>query len=393
MKILLITQNFYPEIGSGANRFKNLYLQLSKFHEVKVVTTIPSYPNERMYNDEKYWNEDKITNSNDILRIPIRISKQSKNLYSRIGYYIELAYKVRHFVKTYQEEFDVIYVTSPNIFLPWATFFFQKQLKKVTKVLEIRDLWPDSVKDIEKLPVDTFWPVLKYLEKLMYKKADKVVINNEGFRDHILKMTPGKPIFFLPNAFNNNEVAFEKPCSEFQVIYTGNIGHAQSYDQLIEVAKMLEKEKIKFNIIAYGANAPKFKSVISKGDFRYVNAYGEKTRDECLRLIRTHNVQLSLLKETDVFLNVLPGKVIDGIGSGVPVVTNLGGFTNALINDNEVGLAIEKGSPLQIVEAIKKIRDDKALENKYRMNAKKLLDKKFLWENNIDHLSSFIKSE
>src|SRR5699024_12174451 len=136
--------------------------------------------------------------------------------------------------------------------------------------------------------------------------------------------------------FNNDEVACERSGSDFQVIYTGNIGHAQSYDQLIEVAEMLEKEQITFNIIAYGANAPKFKTHINDGDFRHINVYGEKTRDECLNLIRQHNVQLSLLKETDVFLNVLPGKVIDGIGSGVPVVTNLGGFTNALINDNEL---------------------------------------------------------
>lgn len=389
----MITQNFYPEIGSGANRFKNLYLQLSKMHDVKVVTTIPSYPNERMYNDEKYWNEDAITNSNDILRIPMRISKQSKNMYSRVGYYLELAYKVRHFVKSYQKEFDVIYVTSPNIFLPWATFFFQKQFKSVTKILEIRDLWPDSVRDIEKLPVDTFWPILKFMEKHMYKKADKVVINNEGFRNHIMEMTPKKPVFFLPNAFNNDEVAFERPASDFQVIYTGNIGHAQSYDQLIEVAEMLEKEQITFNIIAYGANAPKFKTHINDGDFRYINVYGEKTRDECLNLIRQHNVQLSLLKETDVFLNVLPGKVIDGIGSGVPVVTNLGGFTNALINDNEVGIAAEKGTPAEIVGAIKKIRDDKKLENKFRENAKELLDKKFLWENNIKSLTSFMQNQ
>jgi len=393
MKILLITQNFYPEIGSGANRFKNLYLQLSKIHDVKVATTIPSYPNERMYNDEKYWNEDAITNSNDILRIPMRINKQAKNMYSRVGYYLELAYKVRHFVKSYQREFDVIYVTSPNIFLPWATFFFQKDIKSVTKVLEIRDLWPDSVKDIDKLPVDTFWPILKFLEKHMYKKADKVVINNEGFRDHIMNMTPKKPVFFLPNAFNNDEVAFELPGNDFQVIYTGNIGHAQSYDQLVEVAEMLEKERITFNIIAYGANAPKFKAFIDKGDFSFINVHGEKTRDECLRLIRQHNVQLSLLKETDVFLNVLPGKVIDGIGSGVPVVTNLGGFTNALINDNEVGIAVEKGSSSQIVEAIKQIRDDELLENKFRLNAKKLLDEKFLWENNINSLTSFIQNK
>ncbi|WP_411843701.1 glycosyltransferase family 4 protein [Salinicoccus sp. HZC-1] len=323
----------------------------------------------------------------------MRIDKQAKSMYSRVGYYLELAYKVRHFVKSYQKEFDVIYVTSPNIFLPWATFFFQKRVKSVTKVLEIRDLWPDSVKDIEKLPVDTFWPILKYLEKHMYKKADKVVINNEGFRDHITEMTPKKPVFFLPNAFNNDEVAFESPGSDFQVMYTGNIGHAQSYDQLVEVAEMLEKEKITFNIIAYGANAPEFKAYVDKENFSFINIYGEKTRDECLYLIRQHNVQLSLLKETDVFLNVLPGKVIDGIGSGVPVVTNLGGFTNALINDNEVGIAVEKGSSSEIVDAIKQIRDDKKMENKFRENAKELLNEKFLWENNIKSLTSFIQNK
>lgn len=393
MKILLITQNFYPEIGSGANRFKNLYLQLLKKHDVKVLTTVPSYPNEKMYNDDKYWNEDSITNSNDVLRIPMRIDKQSKNMYSRVGYYLELAYKIRHFIKTYQKEFDVIYVTSPNIFIPWATFFFQKQIKSVTKVLEIRDLWPDSVKDIEKLPVDRFWPMLKFLEKHMYKKADKIVINNEGFREHIMNMTTKKPVFFLPNAFNNNEVAFEEPGREFQVIYTGNIGYAQSYDQLIEVAEQLETERITFNIIAYGANAPRFKTYIENGEFDYINVYNEKTRDECLGMIRRHNVQLSLLKETDVFLNVLPGKVVDGIGCGVPVVTNLGGFTNALINDNEVGIAVEKGTSSNIVDAIIQIKNDKLMEDTFRMNARKLLDQKFLWENNIKNFESFIKNK
>src|SRR5699024_11326436 len=127
-----------------------------------------------------------------------------------------MTYKVTHFVKSYQKEFDVVYVTSPNIFLPWATFFIQKQFKSVTKILEIRDLWPDSVRDIEKLPVGTFWPILKFMEKHMYKKADKLVINNEGFRNHIMEMTPKKPVFFLPNAFNNDEVKFERQAHEFQ---------------------------------------------------------------------------------------------------------------------------------------------------------------------------------
>src|SRR5699024_943143 len=140
---------------------------------------------------------------------------------------------------------------------------------------------------------------------------------------------------------------------------------------------------------AYGANAPKFKEFIESRSFKYVNVYSEKTRDEGLHLIRQHNIQLSLLKETDVFLNVLPGKVIDGIGCGVPVVTNLGGVTNALINDNSVGLAVEKGSSEQIVDAMKRIRGNHALEAQFRENAKKLLNEKFLWENNTEKLPRF----
>ncbi|WP_020006176.1 glycosyltransferase family 4 protein [Salinicoccus albus] len=391
MKILLISQNFYPEIGSGANRFKDLYQQLSRVYDVDMLTTDPSYPNMKMYNDEKYWDDEGLNASDNIIRIPMKNNKQSKNLYIRSLYYLELAYKVRYFIKRYQKEYDVIYVTSPNIFVPWATFFGHKQNDSVLKVLDVRDLWPDSVKEIDKIKIDRIYPLLKYLERLMYKKADKIVINNEGFRAHISEQQPEKPILYLPNSFNADEIAFCEAGNDFQVIYTGNIGLAQSYDQLLEVANRLEDEKVDFNIIGYGAHAHSFKEYIQENNFKYVRVFDEKTREECLELIRQHNVQLSLLKQSEVFMNVLPGKVIDGIGSGIPVVTNLGGYTNTLINNNAVGIAIEKASTEEIVDAIIKIRDDHAIEARYRENSRDLLKKEFIWENNIRKLSRFIE--
>src|SRR5690625_3169503 len=99
MKILLITQNFYPEIGSGANRLKNLYMHLSKDNDVDVLTTAPTYPNQKLYEEDKYWNEPEIDASPNILRIPMRIDKQSKSLKVRVLYYMELSYKVWLYVK------------------------------------------------------------------------------------------------------------------------------------------------------------------------------------------------------------------------------------------------------------------------------------------------------
>src|SRR5699024_1787964 len=135
MKILLITQNFYPEIGSGANRLKNLYIQLSKSHDVEVLTTPPSYPNAQMYDEDTYWSTEQLNHSKDLMRHKMRTDKQSKSMAFRLMYYFELAYKVRVYVKKYQHLYDTIYVTTPNIFIPWAAFF-QKRDKDVKRILE-----------------------------------------------------------------------------------------------------------------------------------------------------------------------------------------------------------------------------------------------------------------
>ena len=389
MKILLITQNFYPEIGSGANRLKNLYKYLSKNHKVEVLTTHPSYPNAKMYEEDKYWNDTEISQSRDIMRLKMRMDKQSKSMFLRLLYYFELSYKVWVYVKEYQHLYDCIYVTSPNIFIPWAAFF-QKRNRSVKRILEVRDLWPDSVKDVEKLNINLFFPILKLMEKLLYKASDKIVINNEGFRKYIKEMVRNKEILYLPNAFTEEEVAFEELGKNFRVIYTGNIGFAQSYEKLQELATRLEAEKIDFKIIGYGMNAHLFKSYIDFNDFKYVTFEEEKTREECLVDIRQSNIQLSILKDSEVFLTVLPGKVIDGIASGVPIVTNLGGFTGELVNGNKVGYAKEGATTDELVSAILKIKEDRALELTLRNNSRKLLESEFLWEININKLENFL---
>ena len=389
MKILLITQNFYPEIGSGANRLKNLYKYLSKNHKVEVLTTHPSYPNAKMYEEDKYWNDTEISQSRDIMRLKMRMDKQSKSMFLRLLYYFELSYKVWVYVKEYQHLYDCIYVTSPNIFIPWAAFF-QKRNRSVKRILEVRDLWPDSVKDVEKLNINLFFPILKLMEKLLYKASDKIVINNEGFRKYIKEMVRNKEILYLPNAFTEEEVAFEELGKNFRVIYTGNIGFAQSYEKLQELATRLEAEKIDFKIIGYGMNAHLFKSYIDFNYFKYVTFEEEKTREECLVDIRQSNIQLSILKDSEVFLNVLPGKVIDGIASGVPIVTNLGGFTGELVNGNKVGYAKEGATTDELVSAILKIKEDRALELTLRNNSRKLLESEFLWEININKLENFL---
>src|SRR5699024_7858348 len=294
-------------------------------------------------------------------------------------------------VKRYQTDYDVIYVTSPNIFLPWATFFSQKKHAGVKRVLEVRDLWPDSVKEIEKLKINWFFPVLKRMEKQIYKLADKIIVNNEEFKDHILRITPKKKILYLPMSLQRSEIEFKEADGSFKVIYTGNIGLAQNYEQIKEVADYLEKSKIIFNIIGYGAYAHELRDIIEEQNMKYVTFYDEKSRDECLELTRDHNVALSLLKESEVFLRVLPGKVVDAIGSGVPVVSNLGGNSVDSINNSNVVFLSSQATTIDIIKMIKEIKNNPDLEKEMRSNARQLTEDLFIWENNILSLNRFLK--
>lgn len=392
-RLLLVSQNFYPEIGSAANRMKNLFLHFeSKGYNVHVLTTEPSYPNEKMYLDTSYYNDDKLNNVPDYKVIRLRMShkKHKNNMTSRLKYYLEFMLKVHYFVKHAHHKFDYMYVTSPNIFVPWGALFFQKELKP-EKILEIRDLWPDSVVAIDQINITFFLPLLKVLEKKMYKSADKIIINNVSFKKHIEKMNVNKPILYIPNGVNPGEFEIESKFDDFTVVYTGNIGYAQDVSMLEDIALKFEDEKIHFNAVIYGINSRKFKQYIETNNFQYVKAIPTMSKQQCLSYTSKHHVALSILKESDVLLNVLPGKVVDAICTGLPIITNLAGDTNKLINDYEVGYAKAFATAEDIVTAVKKYRDNHQLLINHSYNALQLSSKQFNWNENISKIIEFME--
>lgn len=392
-RLLLVTQNFYPEIGSAANRMKNLYVHFeSKGYKVHVLTTEPSYPNENMYMDKSYYNNAELNAVPDykVIRLQMSHKKHKNSMSSRLMYYMEFMMKVHYFVKHAHQKFDYLYVTSPNIFVPWGALFFQGKLKP-EKLLEVRDLWPDSVVAIDRINIDFFMPVLKRLEKKMYMSADKIVINNVSFKRHIESMNVFKPMLYIPNGVNPGEFEIERKFDTFTVVYTGNIGYAQDVTMLKNIAQLFEQEKIHFNAVIYGVNSKQFKDFITSENLKYVKAIPLMSKQQCLSFTSKHHVALSILKENEVLLNVLPGKVVDAICTGLPIITNLAGDTNTLINQNGVGYAKAFATAQDIVNAVKNYRDDHMLLAQHSANALKLAHAQFNWHENINKIIEFME--
>lgn len=391
-RVLLITQNFYPEIGSAANRMKNIYTHLTKNgYDVHVLTTEPSYPNETMYQNKTYYNDEFMNAqpSINIIRLHMRHEKQKDDMLSRLYYYTEFMIKVHQFVKYTHHLFDIVYVTSPNIFAPWGTLFLQREFKAL-KILEIRDMWPDSVVATGKLNIKPVMPILKRLEKRMYLKADKLIVNNESFIEPINTLIHNKrPFLFIPNGMNTKETFNVEKFDTFSVIYTGNLGFAQDFEQLKQIARRLNDEKITFNAVVYGVHSQHFKTFVEENKLHYVHVINTMPRMDCLRFTSKHHVSLSILKDDDVFLHVMPGKIVDAICAHVPVLSNIGGSANELINQYEVGFAKERATIDDIIEAIMKYKHDRTLLSQHAGNTERLKNELFIWEKNIKKIINY----
>jgi glycosyltransferase involved in cell wall biosynthesis len=397
-KLLIMTQNFYPVIGSAGNRMKNIFELLSeKGIDVTVLTTEPAYPNKNLYKDERFWDEETLNNHPKIIRIPIKSKKFQNSMFSRLAFYFEICLSfIKESSKLKKENYDYVLVSSPPIFIVLSAFLARRKFKSKL-ILEVRDLWPDSLTGVKKFDKKFILNIFRYFEKVMYNKANAIIINSLGFRGHIenkLKKK-NKPIYFIPNGARLKELqAVEgKPESGFQVVYAGNLGLAQDVDKLKELAKKINDHNIHFEIIGYGVKAEEFKEFLVKENLTYVKLNKPTTRKETLKIVSKSHVAVAFLNDEDVFSTVLPGKVLDYITCKTPVIAAVKGQTANLIRENNVGFVYPNEAIDAIVNKILYLKENKSVRKQMEDNCIKLINNQFLWEKNIEKLNALLFSE
>jgi len=391
--VLIISQHFYPEIGSHANRIKHLYTLLGENDfDVTVLTTEPSYPNKKIYQNEEFWDEESLNlNNNNIIRIGISSRKYSNHILNRLFYYLEIALKFIFLILKDKQKYDYIFVTSPPIFTGFVGLF-AKYRYKTKFILDIRDLWPESFKGVGVFD-NAF--VLKFfgaLEKVLYKKSDKIVINSLGFKEYIQRKAGIKEskILFIPNGVVKEELApiNNRKKKTRKIIYAGNLGLAQNTEIMHQLVPLLAEQDIQLTIIGYGVNRKQL--IDSIKSYKNVKFIKPMTKKQCFKIISEHDLGLVTLKDKEVFKTVLPGKIIDYMTCGVPIVGVVDGYAKDLINNEGVGIALQDSDPQQIMGQIIELLDDNLVRLQMSRKAQQLILHHFNWEINITSLVEYM---
>ncbi|MBE6053810.1 MAG: glycosyltransferase family 4 protein [Clostridium sartagoforme] len=394
-KVLLISEVFYPEIGSGANRITNLAIELKRNgYKVDVLTSEPSYPNKDIYKEEGYRESKKekelYTNSN-IHRVKASKIKRTTNFFIRLYIYMYFFLKSILWIIFRKSKYDVVIATIPSPF-SGVLGIISKFKFECDFILDIRDLWPECIKNVGLFRKNKFLLKIAYmLESIIFKYSHSIIINSNGFKDYLIKRNYKKSIVFIPNGLQIREIENYKDIrnktkkhKKFTVIYTGIIGLAQNVTSLVRVARNLRHlEDIEFKIIGTGIQREKVLELIKHYDLKNIKVYDPMPKNKVIEEVAKCHIGLAHLRKDSAFDLVIPGKIIDYMGIGIPIVAGVEGYAAKVINDSKAGLVSDPDDYIELSNSIMKIYKDNKLQEYYSKNAMDYCAKNFCVENNL----------
>lgn len=397
-KILIISQNFYPEIGSAANRTKFLFQEFSESSEVTLITTDPRYPNQNLYKQSDFWEED--LDETRVIRVKPRTKKYANSILKRFLFYLEVMCQFIQAIMRQGKDTDTVYISTPPISVGVAGLF-AKRFLKTRLIVEVRDLWPETLLGVKRWNNRLFLRFAYWLENKIYQQADEIVVNSEGFVDYIVgKGVPKKKIHFIPNSLT--EAEFECSASQNKqlhqkpktVIYTGNVGLAQEMDCFFELAERFKtNDAITFKIIGYGFRLQEIKERLKQYQLTNIAILPPQKRSQVLKEIGKADVAYVTLVDHPIFEKVIPGKVIDYMGMGVPIVGNVSGYSSRVIEKAKCGYTFQHSQVDEMYQKIKELIENPEMAQEIGHNGYQYAYQNHRWQQNFKKMEAVINRD
>jgi len=362
LKILIVTQYFYPENF----RINDLALELSKRnHNITVLTAIPNYPSGKFFDGYGYIKKNRDSYKGiRIYRAPIIPRGNGSNFRLSLNYisYVFGAIFTSLFIMN--RKYDVIFVFEPSPITVGLPAVFMKRLKGIPICFWVLDLWPESVLAAGKIKSVIIQNILTRIVKLIYHNCDKILVSSKGFVGSIVSKGIGTDIIefspqwaepvFKPKQKNYTLLNELIPSDSFKIMFAGNIGEAQDFPSILEAAKIIKyKKNIHWIIIGGGRRTEWVKNKIADYElghcFHMLGSYPLEKMPEFYALA---DAMLFSLKDEHIFSITIPAKVQTYLACGKPVLAMVNGESRSVINKYRAGYTCVAGDYKSLAENI-----------------------------------------
>jgi len=381
MNILFLSHYFPPEGNAPASRVYEFSRRwAASGNEITVITSAPNVPGGVVYpgyrNRFVRENQDGIR----VQRVWTYLAP-NKGTVRRILNYLSYMFSA-FFAGLAGRRPDVVVATSPQFFCAWAGLLLAI-CRRRPFVLEIRDIWPESITAVEAMRNRAVLNVLEKMEKMLYRRADAIVTVGEGYRQRLIEkgVPPGKisvvanGVTMKPGAIGPSASSELRarwcPDASFVCIYAGTIGMACGLDVVLRAADLLRRrgrENIHFLLVGDGAHREELESRSRAMSLRGVIFTGLQKRSDVAAFLNMADACLVHLRKTDLFTTVFPSKLLDAAALKRPVILGVEGHAAQMVREADCGICIEPENAEQLADAVLKLAADPELCRRFGEN-------------------------
>lgn len=374
--------------------------------EVTVITCTPNFPKGKIFNGYKnrLW-QTELMEGIRVIRVWTYIAA-NEGFAKRVLDYV--SFMVTGAVSAlFVRKVDVVVGTSPQFFTACAAWMVGG-LKRVPWVFELRDIWPESIKAVGAMQESLAFRVLEWVELFLYRHASRIVAVTHAFKDTLMRRgIAGSKIDVITNGVDLSNFS-PRPkdfglCAElclngcFVAGYVGTHGLAHGLETLLDAAQILEQvpgtDNIRILFLGDGAKKAELVESAQVRGLRNVVFVASVPKDQVPRYWSLLDVSIIHLRKTDLFTSVIPSKLFECMGMGIPVLHGVAGESAAIVQNEQVGEMFESDNAQQLVDALLKLRADESRFKSYQANglsAAKRYDRKQLSANMLEILKKVI---
>jgi glycosyltransferase involved in cell wall biosynthesis len=283
-------------------------------------------------------------------------------------------------------------------------------LKRISFVLEVRDLWPESAVAMGELqnPRAVAWATR--LEEVSYRRAKRIVVATDGIRRRLLERGfPAGKLAFIPNGAN---VQIFQPQPElgkqrrvelgldgkFVVLYAGILGVAQGMEILVDAAhRLADHHDIHFLFIGEGPKKAETVALKDRLQLNNLTLLGERPQKEMASYFSAADAALVPLRKLDLFQGALPSKMFEAWACECPVVLSVSGEAQAVLAQARAGIYAEPEDSAGIAAAILDLKNTPKIRREFGRNGRGFVVEYYTREKAAQQLeqllSGLVKSE
>ncbi len=261
---------------------------------------------------------------------------------------------------------DIVYVYYPSLTAGLAAAC-AKLFRGTPIVLDIQDIWPDSLDATGMIESKRVRRIVGYLCKVLYRRVDHIVALSPGFRNLLIERgaapdkvsviynwaeeTPPPASSVVPPVFD--------AADRFRVLFAGNMGRAQGLTVVLDAAREVAKRRsdIVFYFLGAGIELDALKRYAEVNALGNVRFLPHVPLAEVQAYFAAADCLLVHLKKTPLFAVTIPSKTQAYLFGGKPVLMAVEGDASDLIVQAAAGLVARPEDAQSIASAVLELAD------------------------------------